>query len=71
MSETREDGAPCAASASAAPASGRPRTFDRSPAELKDVIAAERVGHPFLIWRDSAGHQRILPLGPATWRVTS
>ena len=44
--------------------------FERSPAELKDVIAAERIGHPFLVWRDTDGHQRILALGPATWRVT-
>src|SRR6201996_3752881 len=44
--------------------------FERSPAELKDVIAAERIGHPFLVWRDGGGQQRILTLGPATWRVT-
>ena len=65
MSETKgKGGAPTAAS------SARARTFERSPAELKDVIAAERIGHPFLVWRDSDGHQRILALGPATWRVT-
>jgi hypothetical protein len=44
--------------------------FDRSPAELKEVIAAERAGHPFLVWRDADRHQQILPLGPDTWRVT-
>jgi hypothetical protein len=44
--------------------------FERSPAELKDVIGAERIGHPFLVWRDAGGRQRILPLGPAIWRVT-
>jgi hypothetical protein len=43
---------------------------ERSPVELRDVIAAERMGHPFLVWRDTAGHQQILALGPATWRVT-
>lgn len=61
MSETRRDNPP---------ASARARMFDRTPAELKDVIAAERTGHPFLVWRDAGGHQQILPLGPATWRVT-
>ncbi len=54
----------------AAPSSAPARTFERSPAELKDVIAAERIGHPFLVWRDTSGHQQILALGPATWRVT-
>jgi FHA domain-containing protein len=34
------------------------------------VIAAERTGHPFLVWRDTGGRQQILALGPATWRVT-
>jgi hypothetical protein len=65
MSETHREGA-----APTAPSSARARMFERSPAELKDVIAAERIGHPFLVWRDTAGHQQILPLGPATWRVT-
>jgi hypothetical protein len=54
----------------AAPSSPRARRFDRSPAELKDVIAAERIGHPFLVWRDASRQQQILALGPATWRVT-
>jgi hypothetical protein len=44
--------------------------FDRSPAELKDVIVAERTGYPFLVWRDGGGLQQILTLGPTTWRVT-
>jgi hypothetical protein len=65
MSETRPDGA-----ARTAPTAARARMFDRSPAELKDVIAAERTGHPFLVWRDTDGRQQILALGPATWRVT-
>jgi hypothetical protein len=65
MSGTNRDGA-----APAAPSSPPARRFDRSPSELKDVIAAERIGHPFLVWRDASGQQQILPLGPATWRVT-
>jgi hypothetical protein len=65
MSETDR-----ARNAPSAPSSARARTFERSPAELKDVIAAERIGHPFLVWRDTDGHQQILALGPATWRVT-
>jgi hypothetical protein len=52
------------------PVSARARAYERSPVELKDVIAAERIGHPFLVWRDSDGRQQILALGPATWRVT-
>ena len=60
MSETDRRGA----------ASARARMFDRSPAELKEVIAAERTGYPFLVWRDAGRRQRILALGPETWRVT-
>jgi FHA domain-containing protein len=67
MSETRKQGGP---PAPPAPAAGRARMFDRSPSELKEVIAAERIGQPFLIWRDDGGHQRILPLNSTTWRVT-
>jgi hypothetical protein len=48
----------------------RARRFDRSPAELKAVIAAERAGSPFLVWRAADRRQRILPLGPDCWRVT-
>ncbi len=59
MSEMRREGA-----APTAPSSAPARTFERSPAELKDVIAAERIGHPFLVWRDTAGHQQILAAGP-------
>jgi len=46
------------------------RSPHRSPAELQAVIAAERTGHPFLVWRDADGRQRILSLGPDCWRVT-
>src|SRR6201986_312468 len=65
MSGTHREGA-----AATGPSSAPARADDRSPAELKDVIAAERLGHPFLVWRDTARRQQILPLGPATWRVT-
>jgi pSer/pThr/pTyr-binding forkhead associated (FHA) protein len=41
-------------------------SHSRSPAELSEVIAAERAGAPFLVWRDS--EQRILPL--ASGRLT-
>jgi pSer/pThr/pTyr-binding forkhead associated (FHA) protein len=41
---------------------------ERSPAELKEQIEAERRGMPFLLWR-ADGAQRILAL-PATGRVT-
>jgi FHA domain len=44
--------------------------FDRSPAELQAVMAAERADEPFLLWRGTDGGQRILPLGPECWRVT-
>jgi hypothetical protein len=42
----------------------------QSPAELKEVIAAERTGHPFLVWRTDEGEQRILLLDQPQWRVT-
>jgi hypothetical protein len=41
----------------------------RSASELRDVIAAERAGSPFVVWRDGQGVQRILAL-PATRRLT-
>jgi pSer/pThr/pTyr-binding forkhead associated (FHA) protein len=41
---------------------------ERSPAELKEQIEAERRGMPFVLWR-ADGAQRILTL-PATGRVT-
>ncbi|HEX4008753.1 MAG TPA: FHA domain-containing protein [Solirubrobacteraceae bacterium] len=46
------------------------RALHRSPAELQAVIAAERAGQPFLVWRDADRRQRILSLGPESWRVT-
>ena len=51
-------------------AGARARQFERSPAELQALIAAERTGHPFLVWRDGERRQRILELGPDCWRVT-
>ncbi len=42
----------------------------QSPAELKEVIAAERTGYPFLVWRSEDGEQRLLLLNQANWRVT-
>lgn len=35
---------------------------DYSPAELAEVLAAERDGQPFLLYRDDSGAQRLLPL---------
>jgi FHA domain len=42
----------------------------QSPAELKEVIAAERTGYPFLVWRTEDGGQQLLLLNQANWRVT-
>jgi pSer/pThr/pTyr-binding forkhead associated (FHA) protein len=47
----------------------RPRGL-QSPAELKEVIAAERTGYPFAVWRTDEGEQRLLLLGQERWRVT-
>ena len=44
--------------------------MQQSPTELKDVIAAERTGHPFVVWRTDAGEQRLLLLDQHRWRVT-
>ena len=41
----------------------------QSPVELKEVIAAERTGHPFLVWRADEGEQRVLLLDQQRWRV--
>jgi pSer/pThr/pTyr-binding forkhead associated (FHA) protein len=46
-----------------------PAAVTRSPAELKARIEAERVGIPFLLYRDGADRQRIFTLGEAE-RVT-
>jgi FHA domain len=51
-------------------AEARGRKVQQSPAELKEVIAAERTGHPFVVWRDDDGEQRILLLEPQRGRVT-
>ena len=42
----------------------------QTPTELKEVIAAERTGFPFLVWRTDDGDQRLLLLDHANWRVT-
>jgi FHA domain len=42
----------------------------QTPTELKEVIAAERTGHPFLVWRTNDGEQRLALLEPRRWRVT-
>lgn len=46
------------------------RRVQQTPAELKDVIAAERTGHPFVVWRSEDGEQRMLLLDQPRWRVT-
>jgi len=47
----------------------RPRV-QQTPAELKEMIAAERTGHPFMVWRTENGQQRLLLLDQQGWRVT-
>jgi FHA domain len=42
----------------------------RSPTELQEILAAERTGVPFLLWRTEDGHQQLLALHPDRWRVT-
>ena len=42
----------------------------QTPSELKEVIAAERTGYPFLVWRTEDDAQRLLLLDHANWRVT-
>ena len=42
----------------------------QTPSELKEVIAAERTGFPFLVWRTEDDGQRLLLLNQANWRVT-
>jgi pSer/pThr/pTyr-binding forkhead associated (FHA) protein len=44
--------------------------YARSPAELKQVIEAERRGRPFLLWRGDGGQQRIFPLDEHSDGVT-
>jgi hypothetical protein len=42
----------------------------QTPVELQEIIAAERTGHPFVVWRTDQGEQRLLLLDPHRWRVT-
>lgn len=42
----------------------------QTPRELKEVIAAERTGYPFLVWRTEDGGQQLLLLNQSNWRVT-
>jgi FHA domain len=42
----------------------------QTPAELKEVIAAERTGYPFVVWRTEDGEQKLLLLDQERWRVT-
>jgi pSer/pThr/pTyr-binding forkhead associated (FHA) protein len=41
-----------------------------NPTQLKEIIAAERTGSPFLVWRTDGGEQRLLLLELDRWRVT-
>lgn len=41
-----------------------------TPAELKEIIAAERTANPFLIWRADNDSQHLLVLDHDRWRVT-
>ncbi len=41
-----------------------------SAAELTEIIAAERTGSPFLVWRDQDLRLRIMQLESDRWRVT-
>jgi DNA-binding CsgD family transcriptional regulator len=41
-----------------------------TPAELKDRVAAERRGDPFLVWRRDSGGQQLFALHPGLRRVT-
>ncbi len=53
----------------AAEAPRRPRV-QQTPAELKEIIATERTGQPFVVWRTGEGEQRLLLLDQEHWRVT-
>lgn len=44
--------------------------MQQTPAELQEIIAAERTGHPFVVWRTDDGEQRVLMLDQPRWRVT-
>jgi hypothetical protein len=41
-----------------------------TPVELQQIIAAERTGNPFLVWREDQGDQQLLLLDSDRWRVT-
>jgi FHA domain len=43
---------------------------ESTPVELKERLAAERRGIPFLLYRDGDGHQRIAELDPAAAPIT-
>jgi len=51
-------------------AGARGHRAQQSPTELKEIIAAERTGYPFVVWRAENGEQRLLLLEPDRWRVT-
>jgi FHA domain len=51
-------------------AEARPGAVQQTPSELKEIITAERTGHPFVVWRSGEGEQRLLLLEPGRWRVT-
>ena len=38
--------------------------------ELKEIISAERLGSPFLVWRQPHDVLRVMPLDANRWRVT-
>lgn len=44
--------------------------FARSGSELQRVLAAERSGEPFLVWRHADGQLCVTSLEPSSWRVT-
>jgi pSer/pThr/pTyr-binding forkhead associated (FHA) protein len=48
----------------------RPSPHLASPVELKARIEAERVGDPFVLYRDADGEQRIVPMGSQAREVT-
>jgi DNA-binding CsgD family transcriptional regulator len=53
------------------PATGAPLgSHWASAAELKEQLAAERLGDPFLVFRDGDGLQRIVPLSADATRLT-
>jgi len=46
------------------------KRYDASPAELQERLAAERSGSAFLVFRDAAGLQRLVPLDQEADAVT-